>query len=152
MKRLLAFASISAVALSATGCVERRMTVVSDVPNALVKVDGQEIGHTPVSTSFTYYGDRQIQLIKDGYETKTVNQRIAPPWYQLPGLDFVSEVLWPYRIRDERRYQYSLEPSVQVSNDQLMVRAQQVLEDGRNPPAEILRKAKVSNVEQVNEP
>lgn len=123
------------------GCVERRMTIRTDPPNALVVLDGQEIGHTPVSTAFTYYGERQIKLIKDGYETKTINQTISSPWYQFFPLDFVSEVIVPWRIRDERNYLYSLEPCTVVPNDQLLQRAEQVRADGKNPPAEVLERA-----------
>ena len=67
------------------GCVERQMTIRSDPPGALVYVDGYEIGITPVITPFTYYGQRKIRLVKDGYETLTVIQPVPPPWYEFPG-------------------------------------------------------------------
>lgn len=132
-------AAIAAVGLA--GCVERRMTVRTNPSNALVVLDGQEVGFSPVSVPFTYYGDRQIRLIKDGYETKTINQTIATPWYQYFPLDFVSEVLYPGRIRDERNYLYQLEPQTMVSNDQLLLRAAELREAGRNPPADVVRRA-----------
>ena len=53
------------------GCVQRRMTIRSSPPGAMVYVDNQEIGTTPVSTGFTYYGTREFRLVKDGYETLT---------------------------------------------------------------------------------
>ena len=65
-----------------SGCVERRMTVRSNPPGALLYVDDYEIGATPVSVNFTYYGTRKIRLVKDGYETLTVMQSIPPPWYE----------------------------------------------------------------------
>ena len=55
------------MALASTGCVERRYTIRSNPPGALVYVNGEEIGTTPVSRSFTYYGDRDITLIQDGF-------------------------------------------------------------------------------------
>ena len=75
------------------GCVQRRMTIRSNPPGALVYVDNHEIGVTPVSTSFLYYGTREIRLVKDGYETLTVLQPMLPPWYQIPPLDF-SRRIW----------------------------------------------------------
>src|SRR5690606_1796746 len=72
IRRTLLIALLLTVAL--TGCVRRRLTVRSDPPGALVLIDDQEIGHTPVATSYVYYGTRKIQLIKDGYETQTVLQ------------------------------------------------------------------------------
>ncbi|MFO0945212.1 MAG: PEGA domain-containing protein [Planctomycetota bacterium] len=127
--------------LLASGCVERRMTVRSNPTNALVILDGQEIGHTPVSTSFTYYGDREIKLVKDGYETKTIKQTVSTPWYQYPPLDFISEALIPWRIRDERNYVYTLEPAMAVSDADLLQRAAQVRVEGQNPPARVLERA-----------
>ena len=39
-------------------------------------------------------------------------ERFKPPWYQWPGLDFVSETLWPGEIRDERIIDVELVPKV----------------------------------------
>ena len=90
------------VCLAQTGCVRRRMTIRSNPPGALAFVDDQEIGLTPVSTDFTYYGPRKFQLFKDGFETVTAKQRIPTPWYELPPLDFFAENVWPFEVRDER--------------------------------------------------
>jgi hypothetical protein len=144
VRRLLLFT----VALTAVGCVERRMTIRSNPSNALVILDGQEVGFTPVSVPFNYYGVRQIKLVKDGYETKIINQHVTAPWYQKPGVDFVSEVLIPWRIRDERDYglsepEYTLQAKTMVSQDQLLQRAQEVRVAGQNPPPRALERAKV---------
>ena len=64
--------------LSSTGCVRRRLTVRTQPPGAQVFVDDQEIGTTPCSSSFVYYGTRKITLIKDGYRTETLYQKIHP--------------------------------------------------------------------------
>lgn len=127
--------------VATSGCVERRMTIRSEPSNALVVLDGQEIGHTPVSTSFTYYGEREIKLIKDGFETKTIKQTVSTPWYQYPGLDFISEVLFPFRIHDERNYLYTMEPALAVSDADLIERANIVRQEGQNPPPDVLRRA-----------
>jgi hypothetical protein len=135
---------LAGVALS-VGCVERRLTVRSVPANALVILDGQEIGFTPCSVPFDYYGDRQIKLIKDGYETRTINQTIAAPWYQWLGLDFVSEVLVPWRIRDDRNYVFEMEATQMVSSDELLQRAEVVRAEGRTPPERVLQRAGVAN-------
>ena len=67
-------------ATSQVGCVRRRMTIRSDPPGAVVFVDERRIGVTPVSTNFTYYGTRNVQLVKDGHET--AKRSIGSP---LPG-------------------------------------------------------------------
>ncbi len=105
------------------GCVRRRLTVRSNPPGALVYVDDQEIGRTPVSTPFTYYGTRKFRLMKDGYETITVNQRFPAPWYEVPPLDFISEILWAREIRDERLVNFELVPQLAVSINDVLSQA-----------------------------
>jgi hypothetical protein len=107
-----------------SGCVERRMTVRTNPPGALVYVDDYEIGTTPVSTDFTYYGTRKIRIVKDGYETLTVMQPISTPWYQYPPVDFITENFVPGKIRDQRVLDYQLKPQMIVPTDQLLSRAE----------------------------
>ncbi len=109
--------------LLSTGCMHRRMTIQSDPPGALVMLDGEEIGYTPVSHDFTYYGTREITLIKDGYETLTSLQKISPPWYQRVPLDFVSDNFWPMKTTDRRNLSFPLQPQVVVPTNDLLDRA-----------------------------
>jgi hypothetical protein len=106
-----------------TGCVTRRLTMRSNPPGARVYVGDEEIGTTPVSHDFTYYGTRKIRLVKDGYETLIVNQPIPAPWYQIPPLDFVSENLVPGEIRDERVVTYEMTPLQLQSKEQILQKA-----------------------------
>lgn len=116
--------AVLALLAVAPGCVRRRMTVRTTPPGALLYVDDQEIGTTPVSTSFTYYGTRKIQLVKDGFETLTVKQTFYPPWYEITPLDFVSENLWPHEIRDEQFLDFQLRPQQIVPAEKLVERAE----------------------------
>jgi hypothetical protein len=119
---VLALAALAA----STGCVERRMTIRSNPPGALVYVDNVEIGTTPVSHRFVYYGTREIRLVKAGYETLTLMQPIATPWYQIPPFDFVSDNLTPWEVRDEREFVYQIVPLRNVPTDEIMSRAEQL--------------------------
>ena len=107
-----------------SGCVRRRMMIRTNPPGALVYVDDYEIGTTPIAKDFTYYGKRKIRLVKDGYETLTVMQSVPTPWYQIPPLDFVAENLVPGTIRDQRTFNYVLNPQTVVPSDQLLSRAE----------------------------
>lgn len=109
-----------------SGCVRRRLTVRSVPAGATVYVDDQPIGQTPVSTPFTYYGTRKIQLVKDNFETLTVKQTFNPPWYELPVLEFISENLIPYEFRDERVVDFQMIPQVIVPTERLLENAQQL--------------------------
>ena len=112
--RTVCVALLAMAMLLPSGCVRRRLNVRSNPPGALVYVDNQQIGTTPCSVDFTYYGTREIRLVKPGYETLTVNQPIPAPWYQIPPLDFFSENLVPTKIRDNRTVIYDLAPQVIV--------------------------------------
>lgn len=118
------------------GCVRRRLNVRTNPPGALVYVDNQQIGTTPCSVDFTYYGTREIRLIKPGFETLTVNQPIPTPWYQIPPIDFVSENLVPMKIRDNRTVTYDLSPQLVVPKEQLLERANQLRQDSQQFPVQ----------------
>ncbi len=107
-----------------TGCVQRRLTIRSNPPGALVYIDNYEVGTTPVSTDYIYYGTRKIQLVRDGYETLTVKKWIAPPWYEFFPLDFVSENMIPFEIRDERAMDFAMLPQTVLPPEQLLGRAE----------------------------
>ncbi len=112
------------IGVVSSGCVRRRMTLRTNPPGAVAFVDDQRIGVTPVSTPYTYYGTRKIQLFKDGYEPLTVKQKFSVPWYQYPPLDFITENLWPAEIRDERIVDFEMIPQQLVSHEELLGRAE----------------------------
>ncbi len=124
--RLVRITLLVALALSLVGCVRRRLTVRSNPPGAVVYVDNQQIGTTPCSVDFTYYGTREIRLVKPGYETLAVTQPIPTPWYQYPGIDFISENLTPYKIRDNRTVSYDMAPQRMAAPDEIIARGEQL--------------------------
>lgn len=117
------------------GCVQRRMTIRSSPPGALVYVDDYQIGTTPVSTDFIYYGTRKIRLIKDGYETLTVRQPFPIPWYEIFPLDFVTENLWPWEIRDERVVDLAMSTTASMPPESVVARAEQARLSAGSLPA-----------------
>lgn len=119
---------------AASGCVQRRLTIRSNPPGAVVYVDNYEIGTTPVAVDYVYYGTRKIRLVKDGFETLTVMQPLPAPWFEFPGLDFFSENVNPHEIRDERTLDFQLQPQVIVPTEQLLGRAEN-LRHGSQVPA-----------------
>ena len=126
---LLAIVASSLIAPSAQAVVRRRLNVNSNPQGALVYVDNQQIGTTPCSVDFTYYGTREIRLIKPGYETLTVNQPIPAPWYQYTPIDFVAENLVTTKIRDKRTVNYNMAPQLVVPPQELISRADQLRQD-----------------------
>jgi hypothetical protein len=117
-----------------SGCVERRYTIRSDPPGATVIVNGEEIGPTPASKSFVYYGDREIPLMLDGYATKTVIQPITAPWWDNYITEFFTENIVPVSMRDEREYQYQLTPAQSPPQAELRDRAEGLRSEARVLP------------------
>ena len=128
---LVAACLLSLFTTTTDAAVRRRITIKTNPPGALVYIDDQEIGVTPVSTSFTYYGTRKIQIVKDGYETVTVLREIKPPWYQIPGIDFVTENLMRREFRDERLLQFQLVPLRIRTTNELIQRGSELKQRAR---------------------
>ncbi|HLJ09943.1 MAG TPA: PEGA domain-containing protein [Planctomycetaceae bacterium] len=101
---------LAAAGLCSSGCMHRRLTIRSDPPGAAVLVDGEEVGYTPVSIDYTYYGTREIKLIKDGYKTLTTPVKLSTPWYQVFPLEFVTDNFALTKINDRREVTYALAP------------------------------------------
>jgi hypothetical protein len=117
-----------------SGCVERRYTIRSDPPGATIIVNGEEIGPTPASKSFVYYGDREITLMLDGYQTKTVMQPINAPWWDNYLTEFFTENVVPLSLRDEREYKYQLTPAQSPPRGELRDRAEGLRTEARVVP------------------
>lgn len=115
-----------------TGCVTRRFTIDSYPQGATVYKDNTPIGMTPVDSSFIYHGKYKFTLVKDGYETLTVDQPVHAPWYAYPPFDFITENIWPFEIRDHRKLTYSMEPRRVVTHEEALQKASTLRLKGQN--------------------
>jgi len=128
------FLVIALGAAAVTGCVERRYVVTTDPPGAVVLRDNHQVGASPADETFVYYGVQHFTLFREGYETMQVDQNIPAPWYEYHGLDFISENLIPWTIRDVRRLHYVLPPLQSPNVLEVGQRAQQLRDRGHNLP------------------
>ena len=115
-----------------TGCVYRRMTVMSDPPGARLFVNNLEVGTTPCivpTNAFIDYGNYKFTLFKDGFEPLEVLQPVPPKWYQYPWIDAVTE-LGPWTVRDQRLFSYQLQPAREKSGDELKQQADEFRQRG----------------------
>jgi hypothetical protein len=120
---------LALVVIFQSGCIQRRFIVRSEPEGALVSIDRQPIGYTPVSVPFTYYGTREFRLEKDGFKTVQVQQRVPAPLYATFPISFITENFWPREIRDQRVLDFQLEPKEQVAENVLLERANQLRDD-----------------------
>lgn len=105
------------------------MIIRTQPEGALVSIDRQPVGYSPVSVPFTYYGTRQIQLEMDGFETIDVKERIAPPFYDSFPMSFFTENFSARERRDNRVLDFQLVPKQQTNENQLIDRANRTREN-----------------------
>jgi hypothetical protein len=112
------------------GCarVERSLQVTSNPPGALVYLNGQEAGRTPMNKAFVWYGTYDVQLRKDGYKTLTTKEQVWAPWWQIPPIDLIADIL-PFPLHDQHKKSYTLTPMAPDSPEEtadLLARGQRL--------------------------
>jgi hypothetical protein len=112
---------VVAALLLAGGCVgvRRQLTVDSSPPGALVYLNGDEIGRTPVTYDFNYYGTMDLRLRKDGYETLEATPKVWAPWWQVPPIDLIAEA---FSATDRHALSYELTPKREDAPPEELVR------------------------------
>ena len=109
-----------------TGCVERKLTINTKPQGALVVLNDEEIGESPVTTNFNWYGDYCIRINKKGYETLKTHQKLNAPWYDHFPFDFFTQVVYPGRIVDSYEWQFELSPRQEVNVEELIKQAREM--------------------------
>ncbi|UCC97222.1 MAG: PEGA domain-containing protein [Phycisphaerales bacterium] len=110
------------------GCVERKLTINTEPQGALVTLNDEEIGESPVTVGFSWYGDYCVRLSKEGYETLNTHRELEGPWYDDFPFDFFAQILSSERIVDSYEWTFELSPQRPVSSDELIRSARQMKE------------------------
>ncbi len=125
-RRVIACAALAGAL--AGGCVRRTVTIRTDPQGARVVLNDQEVGTSPVSVDFTWYGDYDVVLRREGYETLDTHHRLHAPWYQVPPIDLVAEALVPFTIHDRQEMTFTLEPKREIARGELLEAAREIRE------------------------
>lgn len=96
--------------LLCSGCVERQLTVKTEPSNALVVLNDEEIGVSPVTINFEWYGDYNVKITKKGYQTLQTHRAMKRPVRDRFPFDLFVGALWPRRIVDKYEWTFQLEP------------------------------------------
>lgn len=118
---LLFVAAVFATLLA--GCVERQLTIVTEPPGAMVALNDEQIGVSPVTVSFNWYGDYWVRLSKDGYQTLDTHRELKGPWYDHFPFDFVVQIADPTRVVDTYEWTFELEPKQYPTREELIDQA-----------------------------
>ena len=104
------------------GCVERKLTVRSDPPGAMVYLDEQLKGYTPVTFKFHFYGHRTFRLNKRGYRTYEEVRHVEAPWWQWPVISIFAD-LQPFALTNAQEVDVTMEPHTDVPHEVILDRA-----------------------------
>ena len=98
------------VLVGGSGCVERRLKINTEPQGAVIALNDEEIGVSPVEVSFKWYGDFRVQARKSGFETLHTHRELKGPWYDRFPFDFFAQVLNPHQIFDSYEWTFELTP------------------------------------------
>jgi hypothetical protein len=132
--RIIATISAAIALLASSGCVERELSITSSPPGAIVYVSDVEVGRTPMTMDFTWYGDYDVVLRRDGYRTLKTHADLDPPVYEIPPIDLFSAIA-PWTYHDRRYLHYDLEKASLPSEEELISRADAMAAENALPVA-----------------
>ncbi len=122
VSRHLVAAALAALGLAGlSGCVKRTLTVTSEPSGALVWLNDREVGRTPVTIEFVYYGEYDVRLQKAGFEPVMTGAHVRPPWWDNVPVDFIAEVA-PLDLNSVSTHHFVMTP-VDPDRDRLVDRA-----------------------------
>jgi len=138
-------ALVALVPFVAGGCAPRRtIRITSEPPGAIVRMDDETIGTTPLRHRFYHYGVHRIVVQKDGYATHAEEVALDPVWWSRFPIDVFSEVLLPFGWRDKRKYHVAL---LQGTEEMSVPSLQSVIER-----ADVLRSAGADGPRSLPDP
>jgi hypothetical protein len=126
LSALIVISFVASMLLS--GCVERQLTINTEPQGALVTLNDEEIGVSPVTVSFEWYGDYDVIIRKEGFETLKTHRKLKGPWYDAFPFDFFAQILSPDRIVDSYEWTFELAPQQEPTREELIRNAEELKE------------------------
>ena len=91
------------------GCVKRTLSITTTPPNALVWLNDREVGRTPLTVDFLYYGEYDIRIQHNDTESVMTSRWLRAPWWDMPFVDIGAEVL-PVQLHSTPLWHFNLQP------------------------------------------
>ena len=140
--KLAAVVCLPVLAACLTGCVERKITIGSDPSGAILYLNDQEVGRTPITVPFTWYGDYDIRLRLERNEGTAEEPKIVRyylhthketkiPAFEVVPFDLFAELL-PIPFKDEQVWAFPV-PRVEEIPDEKLLQNAQELKNQLNP-------------------
>ena len=100
---MLKVLTLPLITLLPVACVERTLSINTEPQGATIMLNDQDVCKSPVKVPFTWYGDYDVVVRKEGYRTVKTHHRVNPPWYELPFIELVSELFIPATLHDDQQ-------------------------------------------------
>ena len=122
-RSVVVLAAVCVIAVALAGCVERRLTINTEPQGAIVVLNDQQIGESPVTVPFNWYGDYWVRVSKDGYETLNTHRELEAPLHDYLPFDLFVQILYPGHIVDTYEWTFELEPQTYPTPEELIEHA-----------------------------
>jgi hypothetical protein len=136
MNRFIRLALALGACLTVTGCygqVQRTITIESEPPGAVCWLNDNEIGRTPITVPFTYYGVYGVRLEHPGFEPLVTKAKVRSPYFQWIPLDLAFETIVPGIQYDTHEFRFALRKAEAVDAEALRQRAEGFRKDAKTP-------------------
>ena len=128
-KGLLVMAGVCVAMAVLSGCVERTLTINTRPQGAMIVLNDQQIGASPVTVPFNWYGDYWVRVSLDGYETLNTHRKLNAPLYDHKPLDFFVQILYPGHIVNSYEWTFDLTKKEYPTRDTLIENARSLHEE-----------------------
>lgn len=95
------------------GCAQRHAVVTSEPTGATVFVNDVEVGRTPLTFDFTYYGVYDVRVEKQGFEPLRTKAHANTPIDERMPFDLVMAPV-PIPIDHEVKWHFTLDPALET--------------------------------------
>lgn len=126
------------------GCVERSITLVTSPKHAVVYLNDVEVGRSPCTVPFEWYGDYGVRIRAKKnigtpqnphwvYYFLQTHRTASAPWFQWIGPDLFATLL-PIHFKDHKIWAFVVPQVSEASNDQLINNAEKLKAKLPKPP------------------
>ena len=133
VQRQLGWAALAALlALAGGGCVERTITITSTPPGSLLYLNDEEVGRTPVTVPFRFYGVYDVRLEHDGYKPLWTKHSAHQPVWDYMGPDLIAEAI--PGVKSQQTWHFDMQPNPPDNPDLLIEHAREMRQATANDP------------------
>lgn len=130
-RKIIVLLFMAAFYLCGCGSVQREISINTEPAGATVILNDEEIGESPVTVPFNWYGDYNIRITKEGYQSLVTHGNLKAPWYDYFPFDLVRAVM-PGRKVDRYEWAFQLTEASPPSRQELIESADKLMQEHKS--------------------